>query len=121
MIPTTRKMSVVRAPGTNDMPMIRLVNNFLYEAGFTKGTLIEVSYHHGEINIKKLENENSLQTNKVPVPSDEQKLVQRSGQGTSREEVYRKSGGLLQFHSRNFRRYPIASSIQASEYGCIHL
>ncbi len=49
-----RRMSVVRAPSTNDKAMIRIVNNLLPRAGFSIGTAIEVSYQSGIITIKKL-------------------------------------------------------------------
>src|SRR3989344_3032810 len=51
---TVRHMTVVRAPGTNDRAMIRIVNNTLAEMGFKIGTPIKVSYQRGIISIKKV-------------------------------------------------------------------
>ena len=51
---TGKRMTVVRAPSTNDKAMIRIVNNLLPRAGFSIGTAIEVSYEPGIITIKKL-------------------------------------------------------------------
>lgn len=60
MTPVVRKMVVIRAPGTNDKPAIRIVNKWLVEAGFVIGTQIEVSYQPDIITIKKLNHENRL-------------------------------------------------------------
>lgn len=49
-----RRMVVVRAPGTNDKPMIRISNNILASAGFAIGTSVEITYERGIITIKKL-------------------------------------------------------------------
>ena len=54
MIPLIRRMSVVRTPGTEDKPMIRIANRFLSDAGFKIGSTVEVSYQSGVIIIKKL-------------------------------------------------------------------
>ncbi len=51
---TGKRMTVVRAPSTNDKAMIRIVNNLLPRAGFSIGTAIEVSYQPGIIIIKKI-------------------------------------------------------------------
>jgi len=50
----SRKMSVVRTPGTNDKPMIRIANKFLADANFSIGSTVEVSYERNIIIIKKL-------------------------------------------------------------------
>jgi hypothetical protein len=47
-------MVVVRAPGTNNKPMIRITNELLTNAGFSIGTKIEVTYEKGIITIKKI-------------------------------------------------------------------
>jgi antitoxin component of MazEF toxin-antitoxin module len=47
-------MSVVRTPGTNDKPMIRIANKFLADANFSIGSTVEVSYERNIIIIKKL-------------------------------------------------------------------
>ncbi len=49
-----RHMSVVRAPSTNNKAMLRIVNNLLPQAGFSIGTIVEVTYRSGLITIKKL-------------------------------------------------------------------
>ena len=54
MITSTRKMSVVRTPGTDNKPMIRIANNFLAGADFSIGSTVEVSYGHNIIIIKKI-------------------------------------------------------------------
>lgn len=54
MEPQNRRMVVVRAPSTNNKPMIRISNNLLVHVGFTIGTPIEVIYERGIITIKKL-------------------------------------------------------------------
>jgi len=51
---TGRRMTVVRAPCTNDKAMIRIVNNLLPRAGFSIGTAVEVNYQPGIITIKKV-------------------------------------------------------------------
>ena len=51
---TTRRMTVVRAPGTYDKPMIRITNKLLVSAGFKMGTAVKVTYQRGIITIKKL-------------------------------------------------------------------
>ena len=55
MILFTRKMSIVRTPGTMDKPMIRIANRFLSDAGLKIGDAIEVSYSRGIITVKKLQ------------------------------------------------------------------
>ena len=60
MIPIIRLMHVVRAPGTNDRPAIRLANKWLTENGFNVGTPIEVTYTKGIITIRKINHENRL-------------------------------------------------------------
>ena len=55
---TKRKMSVVRAPGTYNTPMIRIINNILGTEGFIIGTPIEVSYLPERITIKKVNKSN---------------------------------------------------------------
>ncbi len=54
MTPLTRRMLVVRTPGTDNKPMIRIANRFLSDAGFTIGSTVEVLYRRGVIIIKKL-------------------------------------------------------------------
>jgi hypothetical protein len=49
-----RRMVIVRAPGTNNKPMIRISNNILAHAGFTIGTRIEITYERDIITIKKI-------------------------------------------------------------------
>ena len=49
-----RRMSVVRAPSTNNKAMLRIVNNLLPQAGFSIGTTVEVTYQSGLIIIKKV-------------------------------------------------------------------
>lgn len=56
MILSTRKMRIIRAPGTDAKPMIRIVNKFITDASFTIGTNIEVSYQPGVITINKIKN-----------------------------------------------------------------
>lgn len=70
MISLTRTMSVVRTPGTDNKPMIRIANNFLADADFSIGSTVEVSYQHNIIIIKKIKHEYNIQeTNPVSVPS----------------------------------------------------
>jgi hypothetical protein len=68
-----RRMSVVRAPSTNNKAMIRIVNSLLPRSGFSIGTAIEVSYQPGIITIKKLkkhhEHYNVQKKNTVTIPS----------------------------------------------------
>ena len=71
MIPVIRLMHVVRAPGTDDKPAIHLTNKWLTEAGFTMGTAIEVSYQSGIITVKKINHENRLLTQKIPVANSD--------------------------------------------------
>jgi len=49
-----RKMTVTRAPGSNDQPMLRISNRLLTSSGFNIGTPIEVSYQSGTITITKV-------------------------------------------------------------------
>jgi len=58
MTPSTRRMKVLRAPGTDNKPMIRISNNFLVNAGFSIGTKVEVSYCRGIIVITRINNKN---------------------------------------------------------------
>lgn len=51
---TVRQMIVVRAPGTNSNPMIRVSNSYLVLAGFIVGTQFEITYQSGLITIRKL-------------------------------------------------------------------
>jgi hypothetical protein len=64
---TLRRMTVVRAPSTNGKPMIRIVNNQLTKVGFEIGTPITVTYEWGIITIKKINHENRLLAQKIPV------------------------------------------------------
>ena len=64
---TVRKMLIVRAPGTDRNPMLRISNSFLLLAGFKVGTAIEVSYQPGLITIKKISNHDYHST-KVSAP-----------------------------------------------------
>lgn len=52
---TVRRMVIVRAPGTQKNPMVRISNSFLVLAGFKIGTPIEISYQQSVITIKKLD------------------------------------------------------------------
>ena len=49
-----RKMTVVRAPGSHSLPMVRISNSLLTTSGFEVGTPIEVSYQPGAITITKV-------------------------------------------------------------------
>ena len=73
MIALTRRMSVVRSPGTTEKPMIRIANNFLVDADFSIGNTVEVSYDQSIIIIKKINKHvyNNIQkTCSVSVPND---------------------------------------------------
>jgi hypothetical protein len=54
MTAVIRHMVVVRTPGTNNKPMIRISNELLANAGFNIGTQIEITYERGNITIKKI-------------------------------------------------------------------
>ena len=51
---TARQMTIVRAPSTNNTPMLRIVNKTLRAMGFDIGTAVAVSYRPGVIVIKKV-------------------------------------------------------------------
>lgn len=76
---TRKRMTVVRAPSTNDKAMIRIVNNLLPRAGFSIGAAIEVSYEPGIIIIKKLnkdhESTNIQKQSSVTIPSEQEETV----------------------------------------------
>ncbi len=57
MMPVERAMVVVRAPSTNDKPMIRITNELIKTVGFDVGTAIRVSYQRDIITITKLTNQ----------------------------------------------------------------
>ncbi len=57
MSSSLRRMVIVRAPGTIDIPMLRISNSFLAGAGFEINTRIEVFYEKGRITITKLASE----------------------------------------------------------------
>lgn len=63
---TTRRMVIVRAPGTDRNPMVRITNSFLERSGFKVGTPIEVSYQRGLITIKKLHENNNTDVSAPP-------------------------------------------------------
>ena len=54
-----RTMVIVRAPGSEDTPMVKIANRLLDTMGFSVGTHIEVIYQQGQI-IIKLINENEF-------------------------------------------------------------
>ncbi|MBP6924260.1 MAG: hypothetical protein KBC62_03160 [Candidatus Pacebacteria bacterium] len=54
----TRKMTVIRAPGTQDVPCIRISNQHLLKAGFQLGDLITVTYKPKVIVIKRIKENN---------------------------------------------------------------
>lgn len=54
MMPIERAMVVVRAPSTNNKPMIRITNELVSTSGFDIGTAILVSYQRDIITITKL-------------------------------------------------------------------
>jgi len=54
----TRKMTIIRAPGTEATPCIRISNQHLHKAGFALGDQVSVTYKPEVIVIKKLRNEN---------------------------------------------------------------
>lgn len=70
-----RRMSVVRAPSTNNKAMLRIVNNLLPQAGFSIGTTVEVTYQSGIITIKKVkkhhEHHNIQKKGAVTIPSEQ--------------------------------------------------
>jgi hypothetical protein len=51
---TVRRMKIVRAPGTNDKPMIRIQNRFLSESGFVIRDTFDVTYQSELITIQKI-------------------------------------------------------------------
>ena len=81
---TVRRMVVVRSPGTETRPEIRISNSWLLLAGFTVGASIEVAYQKNKIIITKIEtnHEHNLQKPKRPfsVPT-----AQASGATAPRE------------------------------------
>src|SRR3989338_3113863 len=64
---TLRKMVVVRAPSTNNCPMVRIANRMLKLHGFAIGVPIEVAYEQNVITLRIIENANKLQTPRSPV------------------------------------------------------
>ena len=59
MNPITRRMHVVRQPGTYDRPMIRIANKALRQAGFKLGTPFAITYQRNLVTIKKLRHEHN--------------------------------------------------------------
>lgn len=57
----TRKMTIIRAPGTNSTPCIRISNQHLHKAGFELGDHVSVTYKPEVIVIKKLREENKYE------------------------------------------------------------
>ena len=49
-----RKMTVIRAPGSEHNPCIRITNKYLENAGFYLGDIVSVTYKPKEIVIKKI-------------------------------------------------------------------
>jgi ribosomal protein L14 len=49
----TRKMTVMRAAGTEKLPCIKISNQMLEKAGFALGDLISVTYKRNVIVIKR--------------------------------------------------------------------
>jgi len=89
VIPSTRKMVVVRAPGSDDTPMIRITNKLLADVGFEIGTGIEVSYRKDKITIKKLD-KNYERNSNIPIPPNqliqgEAKVIQSGKAGAPSE------------------------------------
>lgn len=62
-----RRMTVVRAPGTDALPMIKIANRMLSAAGFGIGTAVGITYGRGIITIKTLDHEHQLQEPRSPV------------------------------------------------------
>ncbi len=73
---TVRRMKVVRSPGSETRPEIRISNSWLFPAGFGVGTPIEVTYQKDKIIIRKLEDKhesNFLQgqpAGPIPIPTN---------------------------------------------------
>lgn len=67
IIERMRRMTVVRAPGTDETPMIKIANQLLKAAGFGIGTPVEVAYGPGIITVKIINHANHLQTPQRPV------------------------------------------------------
>ena len=92
MTPLIRRMSVVRTPGTEDRPMIRIANRFLSDAGFEIGGTVEVHYQNGVIIIKKLNEHESNNIQKAdsvadePVSDDAEQSIRRPGREAPGQE-----------------------------------
>ena len=64
---TVRRMVVVRSPGTDRRPEIRISNTWLLLAGFVVGTPIEVFYNRGVITIRTIREHEQRNIQKVSV------------------------------------------------------
>lgn len=89
MNPITRRMHVVRQPGTYDRPMIRIANSALQQAGFKLGTPFAITYQSNLLTIKKLKHEhNDISKTAVPFapsgPHDAPDEHGRAGTGQGR-------------------------------------
>ena len=76
-----RRMTVVRTPGTDRTPMVKIANQLLSAMGFAIGVPIEVVYSQNLITLRTLNYEHQLQKPSSPVA-----LSAASGATDAREE-----------------------------------
>lgn len=82
---TIRMMTVVRTPGTDNKPMVKIANQLLLTMGFAIGVPIEVTYEQGLISIRRLDNNyepnNNLQAPSGPVAISAASCTDDAGEG----------------------------------------
>ena len=82
---TVRNMTVVRTPGTDSKPMVKIANQLLLTMGFAIGVPIEVTYERGLISIRRSDNNyepnNNLQTPSSPIAVSATPCADDAGEG----------------------------------------
>src|SRR3989344_701055 len=64
---TVRRMTIVRSPGTDSTPMLKISNLLLPIMGFAIGAPVMVAYQPGIITVKILNHEHQLQKSSSPI------------------------------------------------------